>query len=381
MKRLAIIGASYLQEPLIQKAKSRGIETHVFAWSVGDVGEKSADYFYPISIVEKDKILEKCRKIGIDGICSIASDLAVITVNYVAEKMKLVCNSMECALAATNKYYMRRCFDRNNDPSTKSIRVTSIDDLESVALTYPIIIKPLDRSGSRGITRLESSNGLEEAIEKAKAHGFEKYALVEEYVTGKEYSVEYISYNGKHQFLALTKKYTTGAPNYIETAHIEPAPVDEGVVERVKAVVSHALDSLGIKYGASHSEIKISEDGSITIIEIGARMGGDCIGSSLVELSTGYDFVDAVIDVSLGEKPKSIHNKNSFAAIRYIFSKEDIFVLNQLKKEHPEILVDEFINPITDEKIMDSSSRFGFFLFASDDLSIIQKYLPAKTED
>ena len=63
MKRLAIIGASYLQEPLIQKAKSRGIETHVFAWSVGDVGEKSADYFYPISIVEKDKILEKCRKI------------------------------------------------------------------------------------------------------------------------------------------------------------------------------------------------------------------------------------------------------------------------------------------------------------------------------
>ena len=84
MKKLAIIGASYLQEPLIEKAKSMGIETHVFAWAAGDVGEKSADYFYPISIVEKDEILKRCREIGIDGICTIASDLAVITVNYVA---------------------------------------------------------------------------------------------------------------------------------------------------------------------------------------------------------------------------------------------------------------------------------------------------------
>ena len=81
MKKLAIIGASYLQEPLIEKAKSMGIETHVFAWAAGDVGEKSADYFYPISIVEKDEILKRCREIGIDGICTIASDLAVITVN------------------------------------------------------------------------------------------------------------------------------------------------------------------------------------------------------------------------------------------------------------------------------------------------------------
>ena len=70
MKKLAIIGASYLQEPLIEKAKGMGLETHVFAWQTGDIGEHSADYFYPISIVEKDKILEKCREIGIDGICT-----------------------------------------------------------------------------------------------------------------------------------------------------------------------------------------------------------------------------------------------------------------------------------------------------------------------
>ena len=79
MKKLAVIGASYLQLPLIRRAKQMGIETHVFAWECGDVGETEADYFYPISIIEKDEILETCIKIGVDGICSIASDLAVLT--------------------------------------------------------------------------------------------------------------------------------------------------------------------------------------------------------------------------------------------------------------------------------------------------------------
>ena len=108
MKKLAIIGASYLQEPLIEKAKSRGIETHVFAWKVGDIGERTADFFYPISIVEKEQILKKCQEIGIDGICSIASDLAAIAVNYVAEKMGLTGNSMKCVEVSTNKHSMRQ---------------------------------------------------------------------------------------------------------------------------------------------------------------------------------------------------------------------------------------------------------------------------------
>ena len=104
MKKLAIIGASYLQNPLIVKAKEMGLETHVFAWKSGDIGEKTADYFYPISIVEKKKILDKCLEIGIDGICSIASDLASITVNYVAMEMGLVGNSLVCTEKSTNKH-------------------------------------------------------------------------------------------------------------------------------------------------------------------------------------------------------------------------------------------------------------------------------------
>lgn len=310
MQKLAIIGASYLQEPLIQKAKSMGLETHVFAWAANDVGEKSADYFYPISITEKEAITAKCREIGVDGICTIASDLASITVNYVANKLGLVGNSMKSSFVSTNKHAMRECFYANNDPSPKSILVESAADLADKEFTYPVIVKPVDRSGSRGITKLQNGNGLSDAIQNAREQSFAKQALVEEFVEGLEYSVECLSYKGKHTFLALTKKYTTGAPHFIETAHLQPAAVAQEMLEKIKRVVFHALDSLQIKNGASHTELKITPVDDIMLIEIGGRMGGDFIGSHLVEMSTGIDFVKAVIQVALGQPPV-LTNKNS----------------------------------------------------------------------
>ncbi len=379
-KKLAIIGASYLQEPLIQKAKSMGIETHVFAWAAGDVGEKSADVFYPISIVEREAILEKCREIGIDGICTIASDLAAIAVNYVAEQMGLTGNSMACTLVSTNKHEMRKCFEENGDPSPKSIRVSCAEELDTENLLFPVIVKPMDRSGSRGITKVQSEEELPQAIEYAKAQGFEKYALVEEYAEGSEYSVEYISWKGEHKFLAMTQKYTTGAPDFIETGHMEPAQVSPAMQEEVQKVVEHALTSLGIQYGASHSELKISGDGVIRIIEIGGRMGGDNIGSALVQLTTGYDFIRAVIETALGQEPGEEKSMQSCAGIHFIFSEEDLKVLEQLKREHPEYLVEEDVHEITEEKVTDSGSRFGYFMFAADTLDEIAAYLPAEEE-
>ncbi len=369
-----------MQLPLIVKAKKRNIETHVFAWEAGDIGEKEADYFYPISIIEKEKILVKCQEIGIDGICSIASDLAAITVNYVAEHMGLIGNPPFCVEVSTNKHKMRQCFDKNGDPSPKSIQVETVEDLRKEELAYPVIVKPVDRSGSRGITKLEDEHNLEVAIERAKEQGFQKYALVEEYVTGQEYSVEYISWEGEHTFLSLTQKYTTGAPHFIETAHVEPAPIDVSMLKKIKNVVSRALTSLGIMYGASHSEIKVSQTGSIKIIEIGGRMGGDCIGSSLVELSTGFDFVNAVIDVSLGIKPQINKMKNKIAAVRFVLSSEDLDVLEKIRTEHPEFLQEENVQKIGNEEVTDSGNRFGYFVFTSETMEEIEQYLPQNNE-
>lgn len=381
MKKLAIIGASYLQEPLIKKAKMMGIETHVFAWAANDVGEKIADYFYPISIVEKDAILEKCKEIGINGICSIASDLAVVTVNYVAEKMGLIGNGVENTALSTNKHNMRKAFEKNGDPSPRSILIHSDEDVVN-ELVYPVIVKPLDRSGSRGVFKIYQKSELGHAIEAAEEQGFIKDALIEEFVGGKEYSIECISYEGKHHFLAMTTKYTTGSPHFIETGHMEPAVVDDEVLIRVKNIIYHALDSLKVRYGASHSEVKIDKNGNIRIIEIGARMGGDFIGSTLVEHSTGIDFVKAVIQIALGEKPDLTPDsgKAGYVGIRFICSDSDIKIYEKVCKEHKEYIIASDVPENIKGMVTDSSSRFGYFIMKADSLEKIEAYMPEMNE-
>jgi len=365
-KNLAIIGASYLQLPLIEKAKEMGFTTHVFAWAAGDVGEMAADHFYPISITEVDEITEKCREIGICGICSIATDLGNYTVNYVADKLGLPGNSMECTRMSTNKHLMRETFEKNGDPSPKSVLVDKSTDLFSLQLQYPVIVKPTDRSGSRGINKLEDASGLENAVKEAMDAGFEKKALIEEFAEGQEYSVEGISFKGVHHILAVTQKFTTGAPHFIETGHLEPAPVSKELFHKIVNVITHALDSLGIKNSASHSEIKIDKDGNIKIIEIGSRMGGDAIGSDLVYFSTGVDYVKAVIQVACGEEPELTPvGECCSAEVRFILTRDDLKEFERMKAEEPgRILriVDE-VHPSNIGNTTDSSNRAGCYVF------------------
>lgn len=364
-RNLAIIGASYLQMPLIEKAKEMGYTTHVFAWAANDVGEAAADHFHPISIVEKEAIAEACGAIGICGICSIASDLAAVTVNYVAHALGLPGNSPEATKKSTNKHAMRVAFEQGGDASPRSILIERPEQAERLQLRYPVIVKPTDRSGSRGIFKVEQEEDLLPAVLSAMENGFEKRVLIEEFAEGTEYSVECISYRGKHSFLALTLKDTTGAPRFIETGHMEPAPVDERTAERVRATVFHALDTLGIENGASHSEIKIDRDGTIKIIEIGGRMGGDCIGSDLVRLSTGYDFTRMVIQVACGIEPDfSKVCAPRAAACRFLFTQDDVAELARLQKEQPERLVRiADYHPEKLGEIKDSSQRAGCYIY------------------
>ena len=377
MQKLGIIGASYLQLPLIRKAKAMGLETHVFAWAAGDVGEGEADHFYPISIVERERILEECRRIGIDGICSIASDLAMLTVNYVAQQMGLTSNSMAATEVSTNKSLMRQRFAQMGDPSPRSVRVTPETQLDAIDLAYPLIVKPVDRSGSRGVTKITRPDQLAGAVERAMAQGFERAAVVEQFAEGIEYSVESLSWQGAHTVIAVTRKYTTGAPGFIETGHIEPAGLDAGTLKRVEAVTRHALTSLGLTCGASHTEIKIDRDGAIRLIEIGGRMGGDCIGSALVELSTGIDFVRAVIETALGRAPENIEPLfHRAAAVRFILSEGDLNALERVKREAPQLLKEYSVQPFDGRQVTDSSTRFGYFLLHANAPETLVRYMP-----
>lgn len=377
MKKIAVIGASYLQLPLIEKARQMGCETHVFAWAANDVGEKAADFFYPVSIVEKEKILEICQNIGIDGICSIASDLAMVTVNYVAEQLGLTGNTVESTYWSTNKYAMRKAFEEHGDPSPQFQIVENVSSVDHMTLEFPVIVKPTDRSGSRGICKAYDRETVRQAVQRAIEESFEKKALIEEFVDGREYSVECISCEGVHKFLAVTQKYTTGEPDYIETGHIQPAALDEECVERLKNILFHALDTLGIRNGASHSEVKINERGEIRIIEIGGRMGGDFIGSDLVFYSTGIDFVKAVIQICLGEKPDlEPQGEKLTAGVRFILNENDKTVYDTVLKETPSMVKKAELHETGKTQVKDSSTRWGYFLVVSKEREDVEKNMP-----
>lgn len=365
-KKIAIIGGSYLQLPAVLKGKELGYEVHCFAWKDGAVCEEYADFFYPISIKEKEEILKVCQRVGIDGITTISSDLAVLTVNYVASVMGLIGNPDEYSEMTTNKYLMRNCFSEHKIPSPQYTVVTGNGAYSIRNFSFPLIVKPTDRSGSRGVEKILDPLQLDGAIVRAQKESFLDEAIIEEFVTGREISVEGISYEGHHYILQITDKVTTGAPYFVELAHHQPSALSQDIQDRVKTIVHKALDALHIRYGASHSELKITEDGDIRVIEIGARMGGDFIGSDLVKLSTGYDFLEGVIKIAMGEFSIPEFTERKYSGV-YFLCKET----EQLKPviehyiDYPEIVRAE----ITDEVLRNvecSGDRSGYLIYQGD---------------
>lgn len=362
--KIAIIGANEYQAKLILKCRENNIETHVFAWEDGAVGKQYCDFFYDISITEKEKILKKCIEIGVDAVLSIGSDLAMITVNYIAADLNLVGNSLFCTKISTDKYEMRKALSEKGVPCPKFKKVKGLfnnSDIED--MITPLIVKPTDRSGSRGVNKINNINELKEAINKAKNESFCKEVIVEEFIDGKEYSMEFFSDNGKHSFLAITEKFTTGAPNFIERAHLQPGRIKEETLLKAIEVAINGLNALEICNGASHVEIKVDRD-AIFIIEIGARMGGDFIGSELVRLSTGIDFTEAVMNKSLGKISNIEKKYNKYSFVYFIFNEDD---LNNIIKNY------KYLNKYIIEKdlpinniftsVTDSSNRYGYILF------------------
>lgn len=366
MSKIAIIGASYLQLPAVKKAKEMGLEVICFAWPEGAVCKDYADFFYPISIVEKEKILEICKEIGINGVTSIASDVAVITVNYIADKIGLTANPIEYTDITTNKYQMRKALSSANVPCPRFKIISKGSNIDVSGMTFPMIVKPTDRSGSRGVTKIMRDTELAIAVKRAAIASFKDEVIVEEFVEGREISVETISYKGHHYILQITDKVTTEAPYFVEIEHHQPSNLPEDIKISVKQIVLNALNALHIQNGASHSELKITDNGDIKIIEIGARMGGDFIGSDLVELSTGYDFVKGVIEVALGifEEPKIESHKYSGV---YFLSQETKHLLKYIEKpeKYPEIVRAEITNKELRE-IHESADRSGYFIYNSD---------------
>lgn len=365
--RLVILGTNEYQNPLIVRAKELGYETHVFGWKTGAIGEVTADVYHNVNIMDYDTLWKEVQKIDPCGVASIASELAMHPMNYLLRKMGIPCNSLETETISTDKYLMR-CAMR--DGGVDGPRFTLIEgdfDKNSIKnFEYPLIIKPTDLSSSRGVMKINSEDDLDEAIEYAMSWSKKKQAILEEFIEGPEYSGESIAYNGRYKLLVVTEKSTTGAPHFVETGHKQPANLSKEMLMKVEETLYKAFASMGIEYGAVHPEFRITKEGRICFMEIGTRMGGDCIGSDLVPISTGYDYMGMVIACGCGKAPsfEKIRNPKE-ARIKYIITKEDYEEFLRIQNETPEIIIRQSdIKEISDNPILKSADRAGYYITA-----------------
>ncbi len=370
-EKIAVIGANEPLIPFYRQAKALGYEIIGIAIEKGAVCKKYCDRFYPVSFADKDAVVDVCRKERVDGIISFSLESALPTVVYVAQKLGLVSNSEECIELTQSKFAQRQALEKAGIPVPKYFLIENEIDLAKVQCRYPVIVKPVDSGGSQGICKVEKQEDLAEAYYYAVSYSRTSKAIIEEFIDGREFSVEFISHQGKHYFLQITDKVTSGAPRFVEMQHHQPADIPTSVWDRIKTMVENALTALKIENSASHTEIKWNSNDELFIIETGARMGGDYISSDLVRLSTGYDFVEGAIKLAINKFEVPQFPKPMFSGV-YFYSKLAPEVGDIIKNHEKwsEIVEWEYsAEPLMEVK--SNSDRRGYLLYQSEENKLI----------
>lgn len=369
--KLIILGTNEYQNPLILRAKEMGYETHVYGWQVGEIGEFTADVYHPVNIMNFDLLWNECKDIDACGVALISSEPGMHAEHFLKRKFGIPCNSEWTEEATTNKYVMR-CALR--DAGIESPNFTLIEGgyaIEEVKnrisnYDFPLIAKPIDSTSSKGVMKINSIDELEEGLNYAMDTSVGKKVILEDYIVGQEYSGESIAYEGTYKLLAVTLKHTTGAPHFVETGHMQPAPLSEKMYKKVEETLYKAFAALKIEYGAIHPEFRITPDGRVMFMEIASRMGGDCIGTDLVPISSGYDFLGMVINIGCRKAPDFTPiMKPRRAEIKYIITQADIDEFNEMKQLHPYwIWRQSEIREISNNPILKSADRAGYYITA-----------------
>ncbi|HDZ4294347.1 TPA: ATP-grasp domain-containing protein [Campylobacter jejuni] len=374
-KHFFIIGGGDLQADLVLHAKKDFI-THVFDYNENCFCKDVADYFHPISIADKEKILELAIKFNIVGIATAATELGNLTVCYIGEKLNLGTNSYECAKNTTDKSLMKKVFERNNINHAKYFILKDEKDLEQIA-NFPVVVKPSDRSAGRGVVKVFDKENLKKYFYKAKDFSYNKIVLAEEVLKGRQFSVETISSHGKHQIIAITEEYLREgefANDFLETQHLIPARITHHEKKIIQNEIIKVLNAFKINFGASHIEIKLHNN-IVKIIEIASRMGG--WRDVLAYHSYGIDYLQLLIQSSLKQELKKINTKaENFCLVKMIFTKEDYLFYKKIKSLYPEFIIKEKIhfNNIENfdysSSLMDSKGYYYIKMKLNEDINV-----------
>ena len=291
------------------------------------VAKKYADYHIQISTLDKELVLETAEKEGIERIFTACTDQALVTMAYVAEKMKLPTYlTYEQALSITGKIPMKKIMVDADIPTSRYVEVDKKEDLESIALDFPLVIKPTDSNSSKGICKVNDKEELLSAYDVAMSYSRGKRVVLEEYFEGKEYSVDVWVTDGKTDILLITEtiknREKTDGFQIVESYY--DYKVHEKLAQILNPIIQKLCDAFEIQMGPMI--IQVLFDGKeVSVIELSARTGG---GSKidLIQKLAGFNVIDHLLDCFEEEcHMQEAKPYQGYAVMHYVYMKNGMF--------------------------------------------------------
>lgn len=315
MKKLMILGGSRYALPVIEAAHQLGIYTITCDYLPDNIAHKYSDEYCNVSIVEKEKVLETAQQHHIDGIMSFACDPGVVTAAYVAERMGLPnVGPYESVCILQNKGRFRSFLTEHgfNVPMAKGYK--SIDQaMQDVNLFHwPVIVKPTDSAGSKGVTRVDNPDILEESIRYALSFSRSDEFIIEDFITQQGYSSDSDSFSvgGKLRFVSFDCQYfDKNAENpYTPAAYSWPSSMSKEHQEELTSEIQRLLKLLHMQTAVYNIETREGTDGKVYIMELSPRGGGNRL-SECLRYATGVDMITNMVKYSVGMPIEPIEQK------------------------------------------------------------------------
>lgn len=298
-KSILVFGVGELQKSIINRAHLMGLYVVGIDPCEDAFAKDDCDAFEVVGGQDYEGTIAVAKKYGVSAIVTAATDKPLVMMARVAKALNLPFYSEDTARWSTDKFQMKQRFIEGGVPCAKGRLISSIEEVED--LNYPIIVKPRDNSGSRGVKICNTPAELEESIDEALQYSHLDSVLVEEVIEGPEYSIESLHYDGKSEVIQFTEKKTTPFPYNVELGHKQPANLSDDIKNQIREIISKIGVALKFENCPSHTELKVNERG-VFVIETSPRLGGDYITSTLTPLSTGIKMEDQLLHIAFGEK-------------------------------------------------------------------------------
>jgi biotin carboxylase len=325
---LISIGAGRWQSHGISCAIKSGLDVLALDGDPNALGFDIANKSAVVDISNSDLVLDTLKKMNIqpNGAVSFAAEVGMHTAARIREHYNLSGIYSEVTNKLTNKALQRQCWEEHGLPNPAWICCKNAEEIKNAKaeINFPVIVKPVDSAGSRGVTIVDSQEKLMSAAESAFEYSRLKSILIESILPGSEYTVETFSCNNQVNVLAVTIKRKVAGTNGTVADQLMTPELDIFLEQRIRALACGALDSLGLSEGPGHVEIMVTDDGKLGLIEAAGRGGGFMVFDRFVSLSSGYDLPSATAIQAVGIAPPMIPSTKktgNVVLLRFIPSK------------------------------------------------------------